>query len=157
MTEIREDLRRLLPAAYAVTIVFILSPVIDVVTNVWPIEPGNIQWRFGFFGVSSNYLVAPMLGLALLAMIAAVAEHGGALMTSFVVAGVFGVLLLGATLLYGLDVLQLRNAVRPEAEFAFGVGAGKSLFKMLTTSIALLLLAFGAFRAWRAQQSSRPR
>lgn len=150
MTEIREDLRRLLPAAYAVTIVFIITPIADIVTNVWPLEPGSVQWRFGFFGVTSNYLVAPMFGLLMLVVIAAIAEHTGMLLMGVVLSAVTGVLVLLSTLIYGLDVLQLRNAVRPEAEFAFRVGSAKSLFKLTATSIALLVLAIGGFRAWRA-------
>ena len=38
-----EALRRLIPAAYVVAIVFLLSPLVDVVTNVYPFEPGVVQ------------------------------------------------------------------------------------------------------------------
>lgn len=140
-------IRRLLPAAYVVAILFIITPLIDVVTNVWPMEPGNIQWRFGFFGVASNYLVSGLFGVLLLALAAAWAAQRGVMMVAIILAAFGGLLLLGLALLYGLDVLQLRSNVRPEAEFPFKVGAMKSFFKMVTTGLALLMIAVGTWKA----------
>ena len=138
---------RLLPALYAIAFAFILTPVVDVITNVWPMQPGDIQWRFAFFGVSANYLISPLFGLGLLGLAAAYGFHKPMLLVTTVLATVAAVSLLACCLLYGLDILQLRGEVRPEAEFAFRVGAAKSLFKMVITAVALVFIAVGCFKA----------
>jgi len=136
-----------MPATYLVAGLFVLTMLIDVVTNVWPPDPGDIQWRFGFFGVASNYLISGLFGMLLLAAAAVWAGHRRMMTTACVLAAVAGLLLLGFAALYALDVLQLRNNVRPEAEFPFRVGALKSFFKMVTTSLALLVIARGTWKA----------
>jgi hypothetical protein len=145
---------RLLPAIYAISLAFILAPLIDIVTNVWPMEPGDMQWRFAFFGVAANYLISPLFGVGMLAVAGALSHHRGVLLTAMVLAVIGAVALLVCSLLYGLDVLQLRGNVREEAAFAFKVGSAKSMFKMLLTAVALILVAVGSRRAWKDLKAS---
>jgi MFS family permease len=144
-----ESLRRLSVAVYAVAAVFLLSPLIDVVTNTYPTDLGSMQWRFGAIGILSNYIISAVFGLLLATLVAAVLGHRLVLRVSAVVNVVTAVVLFLITLLFGLDVLQLRQAVRPEAGEMFRIGALKASFKIATTAVALLLLGIGAFRAAR--------
>lgn len=141
-----------MPATYLVAGLFILTMLMDVVTNVWPPDPGDIQWRFGFFGVASNYLISGLFGTLLLAGAAAWAGQRRMMLVAALLAAVSGGLLLICAAVYALDVLQLRGNVRPEAEFPFKVGALKSFLKMLATSVALLVIGWGSWKA-RAQRA----
>jgi len=141
-----------------VTLLFIVFPLADIFTNVWPLDAGNVQWRYGFFGITSNYLVGPLFGMCLLAAIAVAAEHRRTILAAAALSALGGVLLLAGLAVFGLDILQLRNNVRPEAEFAFRTGSVKSFLKILATGIAMAVIAAGSFRAARTLRlpASRP-
>lgn len=148
-----ESLRRLSVAAYAVAAVFLLSPLIDVLTNVYPTDLGSMQWRFGAIGILSNYLISAVFGLLLATLVAAVLGHRLVLRISAVLNVLIALVLVGITLLFGLDVLQLRQAVRPEAGEMFRIGALKASFKILITAVALLLLGIGALKTARGDMA----
>ena len=144
---VNDTYRRLLVASYLTAFLFVLAPVVDILANVWPWDFGNEQWRFGLAGVTSNYLISLIFGLLMAAWIAGLREHRGML---FAVAGVSALvlLLLGVlTLLFVLDTIQVRTVVREEQLQLFKIGAVKTLFKVLASEAALLVLAVAAFKA----------
>ncbi len=145
-------LRRFTLATYLVAFLFVVHPFVDVVTNNWPLEPGSMEWRFGLFGVAANYLLSPLFGLALAAWIAAMNGHRGMLLLCAGTGALASLALLLGSVLYGLDVLQLQNNVRPEAEFSFRVGSMKSFFKIVTTGVVFGVVGWAAFRTARATQ-----
>jgi len=146
-----ESLRRLSVAVYAVAAVFLLSPLVDVVTNTYPTDLGSMQWRFGAIGILSNYLISAVFGLLLATLVAALLGQRTMLRFSAALNVLIAVVLFALTLLFALDVLQLRSAVRPEAGEMFRIGALKAAFKIVMTGVALLLLGVGAFRAARGE------
>jgi hypothetical protein len=150
-----DALRRLTPAAYAVALVFLLSPLVDVVTNVYPFESGSVQWRYGAVGIMSNYLISAVFGLLLATLVAALAGHvkvlWAAAATNLALAAVL-VVIVG---LFALDVLQLRNVVRPEAADMFKIGAAKAAFKLLVVAASLVLLGVAGLKAARAEAGTR--
>ena len=152
-----ESLRRLTPAAYAVAVVFLLSPVVDVVANVSPMEPGSIQWRFGAVGIMSNYLISAIFGLLLGTLLAAATGRRTMLWVFATLNIVTALVLLATALLFGLDVLQLKNVVRPEAAAMFKIGSAKAAFKIVTAAIALLMLGIGGFRTARGKLAASGR
>lgn len=150
-TESISPLKRLTVPAYAVALVFLISPAADVVANAWPIEPGNIQWRFGAAGIASNYLLSVVMGLAI-GVAAAVASGGRVMLRVFTVLS----LLVGVTsalvaLAFPFDVLQLRGNVREDALGMFAIGSMKAELKILVTAVALILLGVAGFKTARAQ------
>src|SRR5690349_3125180 len=62
--------------AYIVSGLFFFTPLIDIVTNVWPLTPGVVSWRYGAAGASANYLISVVFGMFLACCIAAFAGHG---------------------------------------------------------------------------------
>jgi hypothetical protein len=130
-----------------VALLFIVSPLVDVLTNVYPWGWGNEQWRFGFFGVTSNYLVSLIFGLLLAGMTAALAGHRGMLRATAVVAGLFAVVELVMCFGFVLDTIQVRMAVRPDQEHLFKIGAVKTAGKMGFCLIATACVSLGAFKA----------
>lgn len=131
---------------YLVALVFVVTPVIDIIANVMPLHLGTMQWRFGATGVASNYLISIVFGSALAAL---VAVSGGKRTTLRVIGAlgllaVFGLLIASGFLV--LDTLQLRREVPPEALRNFQVGAWKTLFKLLSTALALAAIARALLR-----------
>jgi hypothetical protein len=152
-----DSLRRLTPAAYAVAAVFILSPLVDVVANFYPFDPGSVQWRYGAVGIMSNYLVSAVFGLLLGTLVAAVGGGRIARWTFTALSLAVAVALVLVLLLFSLDVLQLRNVVRPEAAEMFKVGALKTALKLVMVAAALFLLGIGGFRVARAEAGTAGR
>ena len=155
-TDTTSPLKRFTVPAYAVALVFLISPAADVVANAWPIDPGNIQWRFGAAGIASNYLLSVVMGLAI--GVAAAAAAGSRVMTRLFTALslLVGVLSALIALLLPLDVLQLRGNVREEALGMFAMGAMKAELKIAVTAVALLLLGIAGFKVARTQ-AQRPK
>ena len=150
-----DALRRLIPAAYAVAIVFLLSPLVDVVTNVYPFELGSVQWRYGAVGIMSNYLISGVFGLLLGTFAAVLGGHAKVLWVFFALNLALAVALVALLGLFALDVLQLRSMVRPEAADMFGIGAGKAALKLLLVAASLGLLGVVGFKAARGETAAR--
>ena len=142
-------LKRFAVPAYAVALVFLVSPAADVVANAWPLEPGNMQWRFGAAGITSNYLLSVVMGLAVGVAVAAAAGGRAALWVFAVLSLLTGALLAATALFFPLDVLQLKNSVRPEALGMFAIGASKAELKIAVSAVALLLLGIAGCRLAR--------
>jgi hypothetical protein len=150
-----ESLRRLTPAAYVVAFVFVLSPLVDVVANFYPFDPGSVQWRYGAVGITSNYLISGVFGLLLGTVAAALAGHTRVLWVFTALDILLAVLLVAMLGLFGLDVLQLRNVVRPEAAAMFKIGALKAGLKLLMVAVSLLTLGVFGYKAARAEAGGR--
>ena len=136
-------------ASYVIALLFVLGPIADILTNVWPWQFGNEQWRFGLVGVASNYLVSLIFGLLLWALVAAQCEHRTALRVITAVAAAGTLVLLVISVGFALDTIQLRNFVREEQRPLFKIGAVKTALKVLTSMLAMLLVAIGSFKAAR--------
>lgn len=142
-----DSLRKLCFASYVVALLFIVAPIMDVLTNVWPWGWGSEQWRFGTFLTTSNYLVSLIFGLLLAATTAAMAGHRALLRATAVVAGLFTVLVLLMCFGWVLDTIQVRMLVRPEQHALFKIGLIKTGGKMGFCLITLAAVSVGAFKA----------
>ena len=150
-----ESSRRLVPASYVVALLFVLGPIADSMTNVWPWQFGSEQWRFGLVGVASNYLVSVVFGLLMAALVAGAAEQRTMLRVVGALAGVGAAVLVLVLAAYTLDTIQLRGYVREEQRPLFKIGAVKTFLKALTAALALVVLAAGCFKAARTLARGR--
>lgn len=149
-------MRRLIAATYAVAAFFVLSPIMDVFTNSWPVAVGQEEWRFGFVGVLSNYLVSVLFGMILASLLAATAGHRTMLKVLGWLAWATVAFLVITVLALILDTLQLRPAVRADAVTMFKIGAVKTAVKITAVIVVLALLAIGCRRAAREVVAHRP-
>ncbi len=156
MSNDEHPLRHFTVAGYLVALLFLVHPFVDVVTNSWPLNPASMEWRFGFFGVAANYLISPMFGLGVAGLVSALNGHRHGLLANALIGALAALFLLVGSMLYALDVLQLQNNVRPEAEFAFRVGSMKSFFKLVTSAFVFGVLAWATFRSARGGARSGP-
>lgn len=129
---------------YLFALVLVASPVIDLVTTVWPLRFGELTWRYGFFGLAAGYLHTPLLGLVLAAAVAYWQGHPIPLRTIGFLSVVVAVVLLPVMALWPLDFQQV-SALREE-ELRQGVIAGGIIqeLKYMGACAILALLGLGA-------------
>ena len=117
--------------------------------NYWPLNPGSASWRFGALGFFIGTGAIPVLGLALMAIAAAVGEFRG---VSRVV-GVLGILL-GLAVVAGLVVFLVdsRPILAGSGQNTPMVSGAvrRTVFHGLLSGPAYLLLGLAGFRAARA-------
>jgi chromate transport protein ChrA len=140
-------LRRLAWPTYFVAFLLVVITLMDLVSNIWPLRFGDHQWRYGTLGLLAGFLLTPLLGVVFAMVAAAILEHRVTLRVISILISVTAVLLLLAIPLFGLDAIQLRGTVNPEAKTLFDVGVIKAVIRHLTIAIALGWLGWAGFRA----------
>jgi hypothetical protein len=134
---------------YLIALLLIGTPLMDFVSSVLPLRPGELQWRFASVGLLSGFLLTPLLGIVLALGVAIYADHARfiRLLSAFNVGvAVLFVIVLGA---FALDILQLRSVVQAEAKAAFEAAAVKAVVKHGCFIVALGWLGIRGFRASR--------
>jgi hypothetical protein len=150
--EARRTLSRLM---ILVAALLILVPLIDFVSNIWPLKLAEARWRFGGVGLISGYLVTPLLGDLMLMIATATLERRIA-QRGLAVCNLLGAIVLAGILVsYPLDVLQLRGSVPADSLALFDGAAIRSVVKLLLLVVAFLWLAIAGFRLSRRTSGSR--
>ncbi len=127
-------LRRVL---YLGAILLIGIPFIQAGSQLWPLQLGNIQWRFGSANALSSVLLLPFLGLSMLFLLSRALESTT---LSRVVGGVSSLLaigLLGSLVIFFSDASELRAIVNSQMLATF-----KTTTLRVGTVTALFLIAF---------------
>lgn len=138
-----------------VALLLVIIPIFDLFANVWPLRPGSLHWRFGTSGLLSGFLLTPLLGMALLTVVAALRARPATL-TSLVLANAAGTLVLLAIVpLFTLDFLQLRGTVAPAEKALFDASAVKAVVKHLSCAMALGGLTFANAKLRRAARAKQ--
>lgn len=128
----------------------IVLPTLDLLLNAWPLQPGDFRWRFGVVGLLASYLLTPLLGVAVLGATSALMPSALARRTIAVLNLAGAALLVAATVLFLLDLLQLRPALRPDAVASFDVANVRTVIKLLLGATALAWLGVAGLRQSRA-------
>lgn len=133
-------------AAYLVGATLILIPLLDAAASVSPPFPGDFRWRFGAAGLLANALLIPNLGVLLLLVTAIGYGHS----TFRRVVGVFAfigvALCVTGIVMFALDALQTRPAVRPEMNASFAVASASAIAKMVLGAVTLFVLGLVGVR-----------
>jgi len=135
--------------AYCVALLLVVTPLVDLVANVWPPRLGAVEWRFGTFGLLSGFLLTPLLGMVLATGAAALLEHRGAQRTFALLDLAGAALLMIAAVMLSLDWLQMRASIDPATRPAIDIGSVKSIAKHLGVTVALGWLGGVGWRASR--------
>ncbi|HWP37667.1 MAG TPA: hypothetical protein VNL18_08980 [Gemmatimonadales bacterium] len=143
--------------AYAAGSLMIALSLLDYVANVWPLQPGQLEWRYGAWGILSGYALTPLLGTVMVAAAAAILGHRRALAVLFWLYLLAAVLLIAGTILFVLDVVQLRAQVPSGEQVRFDTGAWKAGAKHLLVAAALVWLGRGCRSASRQAAPRRSR
>lgn len=151
--DLRERVSGVLPALYAVALLILLLPSLELLAAIMPMEPGSVRWRFGAVGFAFQTFTTLLLGLALAAFVALALGHRGAARAVALVAAFLGAAVLLATAFVTLDFLQLRGDVVEGARTQFDRAGWKMVAQGLLAGPTLLALALGTWRGtrdWRA-------
>jgi chromate transport protein ChrA len=151
-----ETLRIFAWPAYLVAFLFMVTPLVDFVANVWPLHFGDLQWRYGTSGLLSGFLLTPLLGSILATGLAAALGHHRLLRTVAVLDLVAAVLLLAVALSFVLDAVQYRRNVPAEAVATFDLGTVKSFGKHVAVAVVLAWLGRAGLKAPRPRKQYRP-
>ena len=152
-----DNLKFLAWPTYFVALLLIATPALDYVTNVWPLRPGDPMWRYGSAGVLSGFLLTPLLGIVFALCAAAVLEQRRVLRVFSFLNVLLAPLLVVVTLLFALDVLQVRGAVPEESRPVFDTGATKAAVKYLTMAVALAWFGIVGIRFTRSGEHAKGR
>ncbi len=135
---------------YLFGVALMLTAAIDLFTTVWPMNTGDIAWRYGFLGLAAGYLQTPTLGLVLIALTALWQENGAALRICGVASLVAALALLLAMGMFGLDVVQMRELRAEEMRSAVLAGGFFQEVKYLVATFVLAFLGHGALKSAKA-------
>ncbi|MEO8636967.1 MAG: hypothetical protein ABI587_16960 [Gemmatimonadales bacterium] len=141
-----QGFNRIARALYFVAFLLVVTPLMDLVANVYPLSFGDFRWRYGASGLLSGFLMTPLLGVTLGIAVAAVREHRLALRIQGVLAVVAAVLLLVIAALFALDALQLRREAAADIASQFDIAILKAEIKHGSAILALLWLGVAAIR-----------
>lgn len=124
----------------------VVIPILQTVTQIWPLQLGNIQWRFQAAGVLSTVLIFPFLGFALMAMIARATEARGVSKAIGIISALVAVVLAASLVLFALDALQLKAIVASRAMQAFQLATVRVGLVTTTFLVLFVILAMTALR-----------
>ena len=150
----KPDLAQELPAAYvravyAIALLLILAPPLDVLVQMNRFDWGTVSWRFGFLGLMSGALLLPLLGALLASVTARLVRHRRIALLLAIGCGIVALLLLGMMMLFVLDAVQLRGQITPQATRVFDPPVVKSLVFQVLMLVVLGMLAQANLRGWR--------
>lgn len=132
---------------YAVALVLLVSPLVDLIGAVWPARMGEVSWRFGAFGLTTSALVSPILGFALLKVGGVLLEHRGLVRGVAVVDLVLLLLLLVGLGFFALDFLQLRATLATSSLAQYDMAGFKAAVNGLIELIVLGWMGVAGLRA----------
>jgi chromate transport protein ChrA len=150
--------RFLMWPGYLIAASLIFIPLLDTVLSTLPWRPGAVDWRFGATGLFSRAAMTPLLGVFVVLLLATYFEQHRVIRVVAILCGAMAVAIVAAVILFGLDAIQMRRQVRPEAKRALDVASALALFKYLWTWIVLVLTTIAAWKASRAagNREARP-
>jgi hypothetical protein len=148
---VRSDVeRRAWSSVYLLATLLVLEPMGDLLSQVLPLQPSVLAWRFGFLGFFANNLLTPLLGATLAMVAAAYLGHGRTLRVLSIVSLVVAVVLVVTLGSFTLDALQLRRSVQPAMASRYDAGAAIAVAKYLAAIAGFAVLARTRLRGSRS-------
>lgn len=132
--------------AYFFLFSLFMWPVIDLFSNSWPLQPGNIQWRMGFMGLYTAYITTPLLALVLSLGLAFGLSHRVTLKALSALCFLGTVVMVIAMGLFALDAVQLRSGIPMENRVAYTAGTVLTELKFVSAFMVLVFLGWGGWK-----------
>ncbi len=143
-------------SAYLAAMLLVVTPLADVLLTVRPVRLTDVEWRFGSVGLLSGSLLLPLVG-ALLASVTAVWLRQFWVLRLLSWACLLGALVLFlAVSSFGLDMIQIRGTVPPEALTSFDSSGARALFRTSTAAVAFAVLGLESWRALPELEDALP-
>jgi len=142
---------------YLGAILLVAIPVAQVISQIWPLELFNIQWRFQAANALSSILLLPFLGLILGGMVARSVNARGVSKFTGVIAAIAAVSMAASTVLFLLDALQLKAVVTSRMTPQFNITMVRVLGVTTLFTVAYALVAITCLKmpSSRVKQSTK--
>jgi len=149
------DARRAVGLLYIAAAVITLVELAEVAVLSYPPHTAVASWRYGLLGVLISKTANFVLADALILAAALLLEHRRILRA----VGAFHLLaalgLIGLGVMYALDALVLRRAVRPQFQRGFDLNSLRTVAVCLLGSLACLVVFWRTLRAGVARDEAR--
>lgn len=131
---------------YLLALLLAISPLVEYVTMIWPMRPGDLVWRYGALGLGAGHLPNVTVGLAALLGIAYWKGHRAMFYAAALVSAAGAVLILPAMATFALDVMQFRALREEELRGAVLISGVLQELKYFVTALAMGCLGIGALQ-----------
>ena len=132
-----------------IALLLVLTPLADFVSSVWPIQPGELRWRFASSALLAGFLFTPLIGSLIAVFLATFLEQKMVLRVIGVLNVLAAVVLFVLLAIFAFDTLQLRRAVPPDSQSQFKMSAIRGALKFTATLVAAGWLGLDAIRLSR--------
>ena len=146
--------RQLRVPGYLVMVLLIVQPLIDLYIRSSPFRIHSPAWRLSLVGSMSAAIAAPILGLFFLLVIAVAADDKAVTYAVSSLSALAAVVCVGATGLFALDALQMKNQVQANLAESYGLASAWVGVKLILSIIALVTIALGALRSVKGTTQS---
>jgi hypothetical protein len=136
-----------------VAFMLVAIPLFDATMSVFPFQLSNEQWRFGAIGLLSNAFMIPAIGLLIALATAMAFGHTRFLRVLGGICAIGSVAVVLLLLLFGLDAVQARLNVRPQAKLSFVVASFTAVAKMVLAVITLVAIGGAGLKTQRSGKS----
>ncbi|MEP6618273.1 MAG: hypothetical protein ABJE47_03115 [bacterium] len=133
---------RLAPVAYVIAFLLVIVPLFDSIMGVAPLHLGNAQWRFGAFGMLSNSLVFPFVGLLIAVAVSMAFEHEGMQKFLWVTCWLAAVVLVLSVIFFALDSVQTRTHIRADIQTSFEIASWTALVKLFLGAVVFGMMGW---------------
>lgn len=140
---------------YFLAFLYLFLSLVDYLAYIWPLTPGQVNWRYGAIGLVGGFLLTPLMGLVLLLLVAGYLEHRGVRVLTGVLSGTLAIILLLGTMLFLLDALQMRGTIAEAARPSFDGTTAKAVLKMVSGAICAAWIALVSVSKLPSRAGSR--
>lgn len=137
-------LRRVL---FATAFLLIVIPFLQAISQLLPLQLGNLQWRFLAANPLSSVLLLPFLGLLLLLIMSRTLVSRGLSLFVGLVSGFFALVLAGSLVLFVLDGLQLKAIVNSAQMQNFQNTFARVVAVTVIFAVVFAMMAMAALKA----------
>lgn len=131
---------------YLLALLMAISPLVEYVTTIWPMRPGDLVWRYGALGLGAGHLPNVTVGLAALLGIAYWRGHRAVFYAVALASAAGAVLILPAMAMFALDVLEFRALREEQLRGAVLISGVLQELKYLVTALAMGCMGIGAMQ-----------
>jgi hypothetical protein len=137
--------RRIIWPSYLIAFSLSIIPPIDALMQTLPMRFGDPRWRWGAFGLMSNAMMIPMIGVLIAFVVATLFEQHLFRRILGVLTAVLAVGTLIGLGMFALDTVQLHKQVQERGLLAFRVAALTATTKSIVGMLTLAGFSWTAF------------
>ena len=135
----------------------VVTPFVRDIQNIWPLQPSLANWRFGALGFLIGTGALPVLGLAFMAVAAALGDLRGLGRTVAVVGLVLGAVMALGLILFLVDSRSLLASAGGDATAMIRGAVRRTVAMGVLTAPAYLALGIAGLKAASGSAGSKQR